>query len=257
MSFFPDKLKKSFSFLLCLVLIVAAATSAVYANSAEPPAMTVIVEFPPDDLSLYMQLPDGSTKEAVALQKEKKAWEGYYRFFYGMAPLDKHDINWSQLDNITLVAESREKSFECLVATDAFSSYNNLITLNFKNESIVMGTKPMRQAILVSMRVILTLLIEGLIFLALGYRKKSSWIIFIIVNLITQLCLNLTINGPMIGSYWIYTFIFGELVIFTIETIVFAFTLREHKWYRAIICALTANTASLVLGGIILSYLPI
>ena len=36
----------------------------------------------------------------------------------------------------------------------------------------------------------MTLLIEGALFFAFGFRKKLSWVLFIIINLITQGLLN-------------------------------------------------------------------
>ena len=52
-------------------------------------------------------------------------------------------------------------------------------------------------------------------------------------------------------------YVLVEIVVFLVEMAVFALTLREHGKRRAALCALGANGASLVLGGLILTYLPI
>lgn len=189
---------------------------------------------------------------AVQLQKEKKAWESYYRFFYGMVA----SANPS-LEGATLIVQSSENNFECLLPESSFSQYNNLLTLNVENQSITEGQSPARLFLLISMRVILTLIIEGLIFFAFRYRNKMNWIAFIVINLITQGILNALLTGPNLGSYWIFGFVFYEIIIFIAEIIAFALILKGHKKSRAVVYALTANFASLILGGVLISYLPI
>lgn len=235
-----------------MLLILAALTPAALANSAEPPGLTIIVSFPPGDLSLSIRFADGSTTNAVQLQKEQKAWESYYRFFYGMVASTR-----PSLEGATLIVQSSENTFECLLPESSFSQYNNLLTLDVENQSITEGQSSARLFLLVSMRVILTLLIEGLIFFAFGYRNKVSWIAFVVINLITQGVLNALLTGPNLGSYWIFGFFLYEIIIFIVEITAFALILKEHKKGRAVHYALTANFASLFLGGVLISYLPI
>ena len=222
------------------------------ANSAEPPCVTVIVSFPVEDLSLSIRFTDGTESNAVLIKKESKAWETYYRFFSNMVGFSRHS-----LENAMLVVESSEKSFECQLPETSFKQYNNLLSLDFENETITVGYKPMRNILLVSMRVLLTLLIEGFIFLAFRYRKKSSWITFLLVNLITQGALNISIYGIHLSGYWIFGYVFYEIIIFIVEAIAFSCVLKEHNKGRAISYALIANFASLILGSLLIGYLPV
>jgi len=241
-----------------VVVLMIAVLSApmVFANSAEPPGLTVIVPFPPGDLALSIRFADGSMADAVQLQKEQKAWEAYYRFFYWMeapGPADERPV----FEGATLIVRSSAYNFDCELPAETFHYYNNLITLNLADKSVTEGQSAFRQISLVSMRVILTLLIEGLVFFAFGYRKKASWAVFLIVNLLTQGALNIALSGPGPGSYWIFEFAFYEALIFIAEMIAFAMLLKEHRKARAAACAFTANLASLLLGGILISYLPV
>lgn len=246
------RLKKLTVYFISILLITLTFTTTAFANSAEPPNLTVIVSFPSNDLTLSIRFANGNITDAVQLQKEQKAWEAYYRFFYGMVASTR-----PSLDGATLIVHSSQKSFECPLPSSAFSQYNNLITLNIENENIIEGQSLARSMLLVSMRVVLTLLIEGLIFFAFGYRRKISWIVFVVINLLTQGALNIALSGPNLGSYWIFGFALYEIIIFIVEAVAFALILKEYKKGRAIIYALTANLASLILGGVLISYLPV
>jgi hypothetical protein len=245
------RLKKLTVYFISILLITLTLAPTAFANSAEPPNLTVIVSFPDNDLTLSIRFADGNITDAVQLQKEQKAWEAYYRF-YGMGA-----STGPSLEGATLIVHSSQKSFECSLPSSALSQYNNLITLNIENESIIEGQPLARSMLLVSMRVILTLLIEGLIFFAFEYRKKTSWIVFVVINLLTQGALNIALNGPNLGSYWIFGFALYEIIIFIVEAVAFALILKEYKKSRAIIYTLAANLASLILGGALISYLPV
>ena len=52
-------------------------------------------------------------------------------------------------------------------------------------------------------------------------------------------------------------FIFGELVILIVEMIAFLKLVREHKKSRTALYTVVANAASLVLGGLLITYLPV
>lgn len=240
--------KKVIVLLVLMLLITIIPIPVASANSAQPPNLTVIVSFPPDDLTLTIRLPNGNTIDEV-VKIEKKGWETYYRF-YDLIELEQ------TLEGAILIVDSSETSFECPLPGYSFSYYDNLFTLNISNQSIEEGKSPVRNFILISMRIILTLLIEGLIFLAFGYRNKRSWIVFLIINLLTQGVLNVLLNAPYLG-YWIIGFIFYEFIIFIIEMIAFPLILKEYKRKRAVIYAFVANLASLILGGVILTYLPV
>jgi len=56
-----------------------------FANSAEPPGLTVLVSNPPEDLKLSLRLPGGNEAEAMrSLYREQRGWDAYYRFYYGV-----------------------------------------------------------------------------------------------------------------------------------------------------------------------------
>ncbi|MEG2896333.1 MAG: hypothetical protein RR887_12235 [Niameybacter sp.] len=244
--------KRIITIMMMILLISTFAATATYANSAEPPSFTVMVTNPPKDLSLSLQFQGEGEADGILLNKEQKAWEAYYRFFYHMSPDRKRE-----LEGAILIVESQEKRFECVLPAATFNHYNNLLTLDMDTESLSMGQPKFRVSVLVVMRVVLTLLIEGCIFFAFGYRTKQSWLTFLVVNGITQGGLNAMLTGPGIGAYWMFGFVFGELVILALELIAFTYFVKEFKKSRSACYVVVANAMSLILGGLLIAYLPV
>lgn len=244
-----NRILKIFAILLLLGISLS---TAAYANSAEPPSFTVIVSNPPKDLSLYLLFADAGEEEAIALEKERKVWETYYRFFYHMSPIRNNNMGGT-----VLIVQSNEKNFQCSLPASTMNTYNNLLMLDMEKESLTIGQPPLRVPILVAMRIILTLIIEGVVFFLFGYRKKASWLAFFAINLVTQGALNAMLTGPSLGSYWGLGFIFGEIVVLVVELIAFTCFVKEFGKRRAVVYTVTANAASLILGGLLISYLPI
>lgn len=238
--------------LIMFVLLAITFPSITYSNAAEPPSFTIITRNPPEDLSLSVQYSEERQSHAIELSIEKKAWETYYRFFYHMIPSGR-----DKLEDALIIVESSENNFQISLPSETFSMYNNLLTLDMETETLSIGQSPLRLPILVGLRVILTLLIEGVIFFLFGYRQRRSWFIFLTINLLTQGGLNAMITGPGIGSYWMIGFIFAEILILAIELIAFTSLVKEFKKSRTVLYTIAANIASLVLGGFLISYLPV
>ena len=104
-----------------------------------------------------------------------------------------------------------------------------------------------------------TLIIEGLLLLAFGYRTKHSWAVFLIVNAVTQIGLHIfcaASNATMstIAESWFYyaVFLLPELVIWIVEAVAYALLLREREYsrWRAVGYAFSANIASYLAGYI-------
>ncbi len=231
---------------LCLSLIFLAAVPAVNANSAQPPGLIVIVDNPPDDLTLSLQFgEDGSEIEESS--RVQTAWEAQYRFYH---------IS-SDLDHVVLIASSGGNTSEYPIPEALVHRYETVLTFNYAKGTITDGQTLARIFTLVSLRVVLTLLIEGLIFFLFGYRHKRSWIAFIVINLITQGALNLALNQSFTNSYLIFALVFYEFIVIVAELIAFGLIVKEHRTRRTVGYVLLANIASLFLGGFLLTCLPV
>ncbi len=237
--------------LLVLAMIFALPLTAS-ANSAEPPSIIIMVVNGPDDLVIELEIPDAEL--GAYISRSQKMWEQYFRIY--------HHESKEKMENALLRVSSSEKSFSCPfppMSDYNVYSYNTLMYLDFDAETLTVGQPAYREPLLIALRVSLTLIFEGLVFFLLGFRKKSSWIAFLLINLVTQGWLNINIASAYIysGGYMIIGFILYEALIFIAEAIAVTAFVREHKRYRRLGFSLLANTVSLILGMIIISNLPI
>ena len=99
-----------------------------------------------------------------------------------------------------------------------------------------------------------TLILEGIVLLLFGFRQKRTWLVFLLVNLVTQVGLHLVCNGQVLaatqGSFHYYLLLMAlpELVILAVETVAYQVLLREHTHGRRAGYALCANLASFLIG---------
>jgi len=245
--------QRFFAFTLAMLFLVLLLPVDVSANAAEPPCMTVVVVNAPDDLEISLHHTDGTEVEALRLFQFYRSWETYYRFFYDhTAPYEKVD-----LQNVVLTASTADNSFDCIISAGSMKSYNNLFLLDLDDQTLTDGLYPGRYAIIVTIRVLTTLIMEGVIFFLFGYTEKKSWIRFLIINLITQAGVNIALAGVNWDSYVLLGYIVVEIFVFLTEMISFPSAVREHGTIRAVVYALVANAVSLYVGGLLISYMPV
>lgn len=238
-------MKKSLLLIVLGILVVFVMPMQIWANSAEPPSLVILVNDPPEDLSIVL-ISDEEMPEATV---RKVAWEGYYAFY--SRDLEKEGRYVFQVS-------TGQDQFEWS-PDEALQGYNNVYTLNVSEQVFTPGLYPLRTALLVSIRVALTLLIEGLVFLLFRFREKRSWMVFLAVNLITQGVLNIWLSngGSLMPSYLLIALVIGEVFVFGAEMIALPLLIKEHKKSRILVFAIVANLASLVVGGYIISVLPV
>lgn len=112
---------------------------------------------------------------------------------------------------------------------------------------------PLRFLARLAATLIPTLLIEGVLFWLFGFRERRSWLVFLIVNAVTQTGLHLVMGAMLAQAGWHFlnyalTILIPELVIWAAEAAAYALLVREHDRYQRIGYALAANLASFVLG---------
>ncbi|HOS70480.1 MAG TPA: hypothetical protein PLG67_11770 [Bacillota bacterium] len=232
-----------------LILIVAlsmliALVSVCYGNSAEPPSILIIVPNAPEDLEVSI----GSGNTNMMANIRDKVIEKYYAFYSSELRIAK---------DYTVRVSTRESSFE-IVLEKPLKKYNNIYTLNLADKTLKPGKLLSRSIILVSMRIIMTLAIEAIIFWLFGFRNKKSWIVFLIINIITQGALNIWLNGSApLTSYLVFSLIFMEFFVIIAEIIAFLAILKERGRGRTLLYVIAANFLSLLAGGYIITVLPV
>jgi hypothetical protein len=233
-------MKKLLIFMILVTAISYLNTSILHANSAEPPSIIIIVLNAPNDLEISM----GSTKA----RRIDKGVESHYIFYY-------NEIK--SADN-TLKVTTIDRNFEITLDTP-LQKYNNIYTLHLESRTLTPGKSLSISLTLVSLRVILTLIIEAIVFFLFVYRSKRSWLVFLIVNLITQgiLSIFLDANSNSSGGYVIFPLIGAEIVVLVVELYAFTIFINEHGRLRTALFVITANLLSLIAGGYLITILPV
>lgn len=243
------------SLLLMLLLLFP---STALANSAEPPGIVILVSGAPEGLTISMARTEEGMDEPILLQEKRQGWEAYYRYYYHMDPYDGPYVE-KTLKSVVIHVKGGGYDFSLPLPSESFNSYNNLLTLDLETQTVTEGQPIWRIPVLVGVRVLLTLLIEGGIFWLFGYRKKVSWAIFGVTNLLTQTGLNLALTSSIPGaySYWLFGLVVLEILVLIVELIAYCLFLWEKKKSVGAGFAVLANVASLFLGALLMMYLPI
>lgn len=240
-------MKKVFSIakiFIMLLICFSTLQQPCFANSAEPPSIIIIVSNAPDDLDIKIVSDDTIYKG----RKINKVIETYYTFY---------SREMKNLNDYIFSVSTNNESYE-IKLDKPLQNYNNIYTLNLNGHTLTEGKMLPRSMLLISIRIFLTLAIEGLIFWIFGFKSKNSWLIFLFINLITQGSLNIWINTVVpTQGYIIFGLIFGEIFIVIAEIIAFLLFVKEHKSLRKVLYVLTANFISLIAGGFIITILPI
>lgn len=228
------------------IFLMASAHSPVFANAAEPPAIVIIAADAPSDLVVRIYF--DSKSQFVEGSKTTNAIETQFKFFWRDIP---------EKGNYIFEVRYGDERYE--IALDKpMQSYHATYTLNLKDKKLIKGETLTRNLILVGLRVGSTVLIEGVIFWFFAFREKRTWILFLLMNLLTQGVLNLLLaTNPVYASYVILSLIFGEFFVFIVEWIIILTLVKEHSRAWRFSTVTLANLASLILGGYLISILPI
>lgn len=226
--------------------------SDIKANSAEPPMVWVLIPGTYDHIDGVLVVDSIVIKGWV---NENKT-ESYIRFYYGSIP----DFNrQEEIDGSDAVFFITLDNKQYMIQADIRGSgYNDLYTFDVNNLRLIKGKTFARDATLVSLRLFSTLILEGLVFFIMGYRARRTWILFLIINLLTQGFLNILINSDRPENvYMLFVLMIAEVVIIVVEEAVLLFTVKEGKALKLFATILLANLLSLFLGGWFILNLPL
>lgn len=235
--------KQMLTFGLLCVLMLSVLPISASANSAEPPSLVILINNPPDDLSIEITNTSGKNEATF----RQVAWEGYYIVY--------HDFRTDGIYKLRVTTQG--KSFDCQTS-QPLKHHCSVFTLNLSTQKLAPGTAPLHSALIIFMRLVLTLLIEGALFWLFGYRNKRSWFVFLFVNLATQGLLSfLLIGDGNTSTYLLYELYFAEIPVFLLEMILMPILLKEHSKTRTVLFAFIANQISLIAGSYIITILPV
>ncbi len=229
-------------FLLGVLLLLFLVPAGVEANSAEPPSYVFIV--PGADDRLALTLSDEAGQEFLGTRHEKFT-ESYYLF---NTP--------NQIERFDLLV--KHNGIESRIPLPRYGTYNNIFSLDTDSLTLVQGKMPFRTVFFTVIRVAATLLIEGALLYVLGYRKRISYMLFLLINLVTQGILFWYLHQQVLDLSYAFTLglLMVEVMILAIEALFFSLFVKEHRIARGLAYVTVANLASFVAGFMLLRHLP-
>ncbi len=218
------------------------------ANAAEPPIIIIVV--PRSGLDIEAELI--SEDLTITGYVSEKISESYIQFYFN------HSIDQTPIkDSVVFYIKTNIGDY-VIEQKISGRQYNQLYTLDLERGVLLEGKSLARDVSLVTARVTLTLLIEGLVFYLFGYRNRRTWMVFLAVNLVTQGTLNILITSTLpTNVYILLTFYILEVLILFFEWIVMVPLIKEGKKLKLISVIFIANALSMFIGGYILLRFPL
>lgn len=197
--------------------------------------------------------------------------DGYYFLQEWWDCTETHSLNWtyyppSPFKVLLYFPESGEYRVSPIYERYAFDSYFAIDLAGVTSGGLVLEKSYNFGWETVSLlaRILFTILAELCIALLFGYREKGLLRLLAIVNLCTQILLNVLLNiinytgGSLL---FVFCFVLFELVVFAIEAILYGILIPRRSTKptgkgKAVLYAFVANAASFALGLAIAHWIP-
>ena len=257
-------MKKKLLLLLVLAAMVFGALPAeAWAIGTAPPAVTVVVYGAPKDMQMRAVLQYEGEPLSCPLEVEHRAWESLYRFY--RAGVSMHSQYWKgnarDFEGAELLLESSDGVRHIPIPEGLLTrgGSDDVLTLYYRSGKLIRGFAPWRSPVLIGMRVLAALLIEGIFFRLSGFSTKKSWLLFLAINVVIHGFLNYLCCGRinLTGSRYAVGFFTAILVSFLVELVAFVLLVDEYDTDRLARCLIRANLASHAFNYVLMAFLPL
>lgn len=238
-----SKFNKNLAILLLTTILLIALSPICFANSSEPPSIIIVVPNAPPTLNISITT-DGEELDGYM---EKKFMETQFIFY---------SLEYKAGTEYSINVFYRNTNETILLGTDIDSFYN-IYELDYEDMTIEKGTSGYRVWLYTAIRIMLTLAFEAVIFFVFKFREKRSWLVFLIINLITQGVLNIWLGSfTLVNAYLILALVIVEVFVIQAEIIGFLIFIKEHTKLKTVLYVILANIVSLFLGGYLITLMP-
>ena len=240
--------KRILTFLLALLLFAAIPVGIWATGPYQPPTLTVVVLGAPKGTEMRVIIQHEGEAVNVPLERETRAWENTYRLYraavwqFGNWYGNAYDFKDAELLLINASGQKRIPIPDGLLHDRGF---NEIITLRYASGRLSYGLPAWRTPLLIGIRVLTALLIEGVIFFLSGYTNKKSWLLFLAINLVIH------------GALSIFCNFLCVFISFLLEITAFLLLVDEQSSDRAIGYLVKANLASHAVNLLLLAFLPL
>ena len=271
--------RRLFAAIACILLCLAVLPGTASADSGPKPAVTITVVNAPAgeyylDLLITDPEPDHDNIEVEDYDPELiaglKSWEdeGWYPALVTgtRAPLfgeltaeadGIHRFSYHGLPRTFRIAVSGPGGAQATEEPFTRTVFYTHLTYDWETNTITSATSPAGFYGLQFLSTLVpTLIIEGILLWLFGFRARRDWLVFLIVNLVTQAGLHLWIAADLVSigdsALQYLVLLVAEVPILLVELAAYVFLLKEHSRLRRAAYAACANIASYALG-----YLPL
>ena len=281
--------KKIWAFLICIIMAVSMLPLFASADIGPKPSVSVTIEGAAGEKYFATLLSerkstgpasayDGSYAKYTADDEEYDIWEkfvayedcdGYYflQEFWDCTGKDTFRWGYYPPDPFKILLYFPEQ--DVFVSTGiyeryAFDTYYKVGLEDFEVVSVEKTYDYSLEVVNLAVRIVITILVELLLALLFGLRSKRQLALLTGINVSTQIILNVSLN---IINYnkgyfaFVFYYILLELLVLTIEAVVYGAVLRREKYgtvskTRAIAYAFVANAVSFGAGLWIAQQVP-
>ena len=266
--------RRLFAALTCVLLCLAVLPGTASADTGPKPIVTItVVNAPAGEyyLDLLITDPSGSPNIDPAdydpeLIAGLKSWEdgGWYPALVTgtRAPLfgeltpeadGIHRFGYHGLPDTFRIAVSGPGGAQATDEPFTRTVFYTHLTYDWQTNTITSATSPVGFYGLQFLSTLVpTLIIEGILLWLFGFRAKRDWLVFLIVNLVTQAGLHLWIAADLVSigdsALQYMVLLVAEVPILAVELAAYVFLLQEHSRLRRAAYAACANIASYALG---------
>ncbi len=248
--------RRLFATLACVLLCLAVLPGTASADSGPKPAVTITVVNAPAgeyylDLLITDPEPDHDNIEVADYDPELiaglKSWEGegwYPALVTG---------SYHGLPDTFRIAVSGPDGAQATAEPFTRTVFYTHLTYDWETNTITSATSPAGfYGVQFLSTLVPTLIIEGVLLWLFGFRAKRDWLVFLIVNLVTQAGLHLWIEADLVSigdsALQYLVLLVAEVPILVVELAAYVFLLKEHSKLRRAAYAACANVASYALG---------
>ncbi len=243
--------------LLALLLAVPETAFAIR-TEIQPPAITVLVNGAPRDLTLTLHIMKNGADIPVPLFYQRVCWETCYRFYRDEVwEIRAWFGNLSDLKDAVITASSGGVDKTIPLPEEGLSSIDDRFTLNWGKGTITAGLPVWRAPLLAAMRIAAGLAIEGLFFWFYGYRNRRTWLVLCAVNLVSLGFWSWFVRDWINArDLTLILLIVLGMVFYVAELIAFILLVNEYDRNRTVTCAARANLVSFLAEIAMLLFLP-
>lgn len=251
---------KRFSLLLLAAMLILSIP--VLAVASHAPVLNVVAPFAPRDMKVTIEIKKNIKGEEhvipVVLEAGRRAWEGQYRLrreaVYGITAWYG---NAYDLKDAVLILESGGETKTVPIPAELLSERGSEDHIMLSWRTGRMSALPAwRAPSLLLMWAALAMAVEGVVFWLYGYRSRRSWLMFFLINLVTQTAHHAIVAGLNVDVNRIKVYAISIPVLFLVEMLAFVMLVDERSRDRTIGFAVAANAASQAVLGLLMQFLP-